>query len=37
MILPSGGFFTLGLWLLLFNYLKARRQTGQGAVQEVVP
>jgi electron transport complex protein RnfE len=37
MILPSGGFFTLGLWLLLFNYLRARRQTVQGAVQEVVP
>ena len=25
MILPSGGFFTLALWLLLFNHLKARR------------
>ncbi len=25
MILPSGGFFTLALWLLLFNWLKARR------------
>jgi electron transport complex protein RnfE len=25
MILPSGGFFTLALWLLLFNRLKARR------------
>ena len=24
MILPSGGFFTLALWLLLFNRLKAR-------------
>jgi len=25
-ILPSGGFFTLALWLLLFNHLKTRRQ-----------
>lgn len=25
MILPSGGFFTLAAWLLLFNVLKARR------------
>lgn len=35
MILPSGGFFTLGLWLLLFNRLKARRaargMTGEAA------
>jgi electron transport complex protein RnfE len=37
MILPSGGFFTLGLWLLLFNRLKAQRQQrldGQLAPQE---
>ena len=26
MILPSGGFFTLAGWLLLFNQLKARRE-----------
>jgi electron transport complex protein RnfE len=26
MILPSGGFFTLGGWLLLFNWLKARKE-----------
>lgn len=25
MILPGGGFFTLGAWLLLFNYLKERK------------
>jgi electron transport complex protein RnfE len=25
MVLPSGGFFTLAAWLLLFNKLKARR------------
>jgi electron transport complex protein RnfE len=25
MILPSGGFFTLALWLLLFNWMKARK------------
>lgn len=34
MILPSGGFFTLGLWLLLFNHVKARRQAATAAVQE---
>jgi len=26
MILPSGGFFTLGAWLLLFNRIKQRRE-----------
>lgn len=26
MLLPSGGFFTLAGWLLLFNYLKQRRE-----------
>ena len=35
MILPSGGFFTLALWLLLFNRLKARKAalgvTGEAA------
>ena len=25
MILPSGGFFTLAGWLLLFNWLKQRK------------
>jgi electron transport complex protein RnfE len=35
MILPSGGFFTLGLWLLLFNYLKGRRLARQTPAQEV--
>ena len=25
MILPSGGFFTLAAWLLLFNWLKQRK------------
>ena len=28
MILPAGGFFTLALWLLLFNILKERRNHG---------
>ena len=27
MILPSGGFFTLALWLLLFSWMKARKAT----------
>ena len=25
MILPAGGFFTLALWLLIFNYMKTRK------------
>ncbi len=25
MILPAGGFFTLAIWLLIFNYIKAKR------------
>jgi len=37
MILPGGGFFTLGLWLLLFNRLKARRQERETALQEATP
>lgn len=27
MILPAGGFFTLALWLLVFNYMKEKRTT----------
>jgi electron transport complex protein RnfE len=27
MILPAGGFFTLALWLLVFNYIKDKRTT----------
>lgn len=30
MILPSGGFFTLGAWLLLINWLKQRQQEQAG-------
>ena len=30
MILPSGGFFTLAAWLLLFNWVKQRRTKTQG-------
>ena len=37
MILPSGGFFTLALWLLLFNHLKSRRPAGAGLAQEASP
>jgi electron transport complex protein RnfE len=37
MILPSGGFFTLALWLLLFNRLKARQAQQQALLQEVTP
>ena len=27
MILPAGGFFTLAIWLLVFNYMKEKRTT----------
>ena len=37
MILASGGFFTLALWLLLFNHLKSRRQGRAGLAQEASP
>ncbi|WP_218943384.1 electron transport complex subunit RsxE [Exilibacterium tricleocarpae] len=33
MILPSGGFFTLGAWLLLFNRIKQRQQRKQPRLQ----
>jgi electron transport complex protein RnfE len=32
-VLPSGGFFTLGAWLLLFNWVAQRRGSG-GAIAE---
>jgi electron transport complex protein RnfE len=36
MILPPGGFFVLGAWLLLFDYLKQRKEqkllSAEGAV-----
>ena len=35
MILPSGGFFTLAGWLLLFNWLKQRRIRRETPVSEV--
>ena len=33
MVLPSGGFFTFGFWLLFFNWWKKRRlgRAGQAA------
>lgn len=34
MILPSGGFFTLALWLLLFNRLRARQAERQTRLAE---
>jgi len=30
MVLPPGGFFVLGGWLLLFSLLKSRKQSAQG-------
>jgi electron transport complex protein RnfE len=38
MVLPSGGFFTLAGWLLLFNWMKKRKETRRqlaAAAQEV--
>ena len=34
MILPGGGFFTLGAWLLLINARKVRRQAAAQAVEQ---
>ncbi len=34
MILPSGGFFSLAAWLLLFNWLKQRKASGETAMEE---
>jgi electron transport complex protein RnfE len=31
MVLPSGGFFTLAAWLLLFNFVRERRARREGA------
>ena len=37
MLLPPGGFFVLGCWLLFFNWVRQRRETPQAKpVQEVV-
>ena len=33
MLLPGGGFFTLGLWLLVFGWVKSRRLQTGGNVQ----
>jgi electron transport complex protein RnfE len=30
MVLPPGGFFVLGGWLLLFSLLRSRKQAAQG-------
>jgi electron transport complex protein RnfE len=31
MILPGGGFFVLGLWVLLFNHIQQRRETNKSS------
>jgi electron transport complex protein RnfE len=36
MILPGGGFFTLGVWLLLINHFKLRRTESAAVVLEQV-
>lgn len=36
MILPGGGFFTLGIWLLFFNWLKERKEKKELLQKEVV-
>jgi len=35
MILPPGGFFVLGAWLLLFEYMKQRKEARLPAAEEV--
>jgi electron transport complex protein RnfE len=35
MVLPSGGFFTLAGWLLLFNWVRERRARARAVVAEV--
>ena len=35
MVLPSGGFFAMAVWLLLVNWLKNRKAVADKAVQEV--
>ena len=37
MILPSGGFFTLALWLLLFNRLRSKQAERQATLAEAAP
>jgi len=37
MILPSGGFFTLGVLLLVFNRLRTRQAQRQALLQEATP
>ncbi len=37
MILPSGGFFTLGVLLLVFNRIKQRQDQKAAAMQEALP
>ncbi len=37
MILPSGGFFTLAGWLLLFNWLRQRRTRARPVLEEALP
>lgn len=32
MVLPPGGFFVLGGWLLLFSFMRSRKQSTQGGV-----
>lgn len=34
MILPGGGFFTLGMWLLLINHFKKRKEKSTAVLQE---
>jgi len=36
MILPGGGFFTLGIWLLFFNWLKERKKKTELLQSEVL-
>ncbi|MDH3747894.1 MAG: electron transport complex subunit E [Gammaproteobacteria bacterium] len=37
MVLPSGGFFAMAMWLLLVNWLKNRQTESQAQTQELTP
>jgi len=37
MVLPSGGFFAMAIWLLLVNWLKQREAEAEKKAQEVAP
>jgi electron transport complex protein RnfE len=37
MVLPSGGFFAMAIWLLIVNWLKERQAENEAQAQELSP